>query len=179
LGPYTLSYPFTDYSDAVDPDEFALVAFDGRKGNAGISYVGANFKTVFLGFPLEAVPDAGRVAILDTLIEFFGGCVEVCYPVTISSLTSNSPVLLGETMSFTAAVMGSAPVVYTWDFGGTGLAGGGDANVTFLYDLAGTYTVTLDVENACPSSDTATLEVEVLAPPVYQITFLPTVLRLH
>ena len=177
LGSYTLSYPFTDYSDAVDPDEFALVAFEGRKGNAGISYVGANFKTVFLGFPLEAVPDAGRVAILNTLIEFFGGCVEVCYPVTISNLTSNSPVLLGETMSFTAAVMGSAPVTYTWDFGGTGTAGGGDANVTFLYDLAGTYTVTLDVENACPSSDTATLEVEVIAPPTYQVVFIPTVLK--
>ena len=178
LGPYTLSYPFTDYADGVDPDASALVAFEGRRANAGISYAGETFKTAFLGFPLEAVPEAGRVDVIGTLVEFFGGCEEVCYPVTISSLTSDSPVLLGEPLSFTATVLGSEPIISTWDFGGSGTAGGMGSSVTFLYDAAGNYTVTLDVENACPSSDTATLEVEVLTPPTYQIIFLPSVLKI-
>ena len=176
LGPYTLTYPFTDYADKVIPDAQALEAFVGPKDNTGISYAGATFKTVFLGFPLEAVPLEGRTAILSTLVEYFGGC-EVCYPVSITSLGSDSPVLLGETMNFTATVSGTEPITYTWDFGGAGTAGGTGANVTFLYDAAGSYTVTLDVENACPSTNSATLQVEVLAPPVYQITLLPTVLK--
>ncbi len=173
LGPYTLSYPFTDFSDLVRPDREALDAFEGPGGVTGISYDGASFNTVFLGFPLEAVPEAGRAAILDRLVEFFGGCEVVCTPVSITNLTSDSPVLLGETMSFSATASGTEPIAYTWDFGGTGTAGGTGASVTFLYAAVGLYTVTLDVENACPSSDTATLDVEVLAPPVYQIVFLP------
>ena len=176
LGPYTLTYPFTDYADKVIPDAEALEAFVGPKDNTGISYAGATFKTVFLGFPLEAVPLEGRTAILSTLVEYFGGC-EVCYPVSITSLGSDSPVLLGETMNFTATVSGTEPITYTWDFGGAGTAGGTGASVTFLYAAAGSYTVTLDVENDCPSTDSATLQVEVLAPPVYQITLLPTVLK--
>jgi hypothetical protein len=177
LGPYTLLYPFTDYADKVTPDSQALEAFDGPKDNAGISYAGTNFKTIFLGFPLEAVPEAGRTATLERLVDFFGGCEAICNPVSITSMVSNSPVLLGETMSFTATVWGAEPITYIWDFGGTGTPGGADGSVTFLYDAAGPYTVTLDVENACPSSDTATLEVEVIVPPSYQIIFLPAVLK--
>ena len=77
LGPYTLVYPFTDYSDEVRPDRDAADAFEGPGGVTGISYAGASFKTVFLGFPLEAVPETGRSAILETLVDFFGGCQEV------------------------------------------------------------------------------------------------------
>ena len=178
LGPYTLLYPFTDYADQVRPDRDAEDAFEGPGGVTGVSYAGASFKTVFLGFPLEAVPEAGRRATLGMLIEFFGGCQAVCYPVSITNLNSDSPVLLGETMSFSATVTGTEPVAYTWDFGGTGTAGGTGANVSFLYDAAGLYTVTLDVENACPSADSATLPVEVLAPPVYQVVYLPVLWKM-
>jgi len=174
LGPYTLIYPFMDYADKVTPDSQALESFDGPKGTAGISYDGASFNTVFLGFPLEAVPEAGRTAIMETLFDFFGGCTVICNPVSIASLVSDSQVLLGETMSFTATVFGDEPILYIWDFDGSGTPGGGAANMTFLYDAVGTYTVTLTVENSCPSSDTATLDVDVLAP---QIIFLPAVLK--
>ena len=178
LGPYTLVYPFTDYADLVRADRDALDAFEGPNGVTGISYTGASFKTVFLGFPLEAVPEAGLSAILETLIDFFGGCQVVCYPVAITNLTSNSPVLLGETIFFSATTTGTEPITYTWDFGGTGTPGGTGANVTFIYDTAGPYTVTLDVENACPSADSATLPVEVLAPPVYQVVYLPVLWKM-
>ncbi len=75
LGPYALSYPFTNYSDIVNPDAQAQVAFVGNQGNAGVSYDGGTFRTVFLGFPLEAVPGlADRSAVLDTVVDWFGGC---------------------------------------------------------------------------------------------------------
>jgi hypothetical protein len=140
-----------------------------------VSYSGATFKTVFLGYPLEAVPLAGREAIVSALVDFFGGCV-ICDPVMISDLVSNSPVMLGETMNFTATVWGIGPITYTWDFGGTGTPGGSGANVTFQYDAIGQYIVTLDVANACPSSDTATLDVEVLG---NRFIFLPIVSKVY
>jgi hypothetical protein len=74
LGPYTLAYPFTNYSDVVNPDMQAVLAFSGNHGNAAISYAGAAFNTVFLGYPLEAVSLSGRQAILTRALEFFGGC---------------------------------------------------------------------------------------------------------
>jgi hypothetical protein len=75
LGPYTLSYPFTNYSDIVNPDGQAQLAFSGNVGNAAVSYDGANFNSVFLGYPFEAIPQlADRVAVMERTVGFFGGC---------------------------------------------------------------------------------------------------------
>jgi PKD repeat protein len=61
-------------------------------------------------------------------------------------------------------VSGSEPITYDWDFGGAGtLVGGGEETGEFVYDAAGTYTVTLSVENDC-GTDEATLVVEVCEP---------------
>jgi hypothetical protein len=171
LGPYTLSYPFTNYSDTVNPDAQSTVAFTGNVGNAAVSYSGATFKTVFLGYPLEAVPPSGREAIMSVLVDFFGGCI-TCDPVVITDLESNSPVQIGETMTFTATVWGAEPITYTWDFGGAGTPGGSDGNVWFVYDAVGQYSVNLNVSNACPSNDTQTLDVNVFET---RYIFLPVV----
>ncbi len=56
LGPYTLSYPFTDFSDRISPAAGAELAFSGNNGDAAISRIGPNHRTIFLGFPLEALP---------------------------------------------------------------------------------------------------------------------------
>jgi hypothetical protein len=75
LGPYSLSYPFTNYSDVVNPDAQAAVAFSGNQGNAAISFENATFKTAFLGYPLEAIPGlADRAAVLSAAVDWFGGC---------------------------------------------------------------------------------------------------------
>jgi len=58
LGPYTLSYPFTDFSDRISPAVGAELAFSGNNGDAAISRIGPNHRTIFLGFPLEALPTA-------------------------------------------------------------------------------------------------------------------------
>ncbi len=75
LGPYNLSYPFYNYSDIVNPDAHALVAFSGNQGNAAISYDGDNFNTAFFGYPFEAISQlADREAVMNRLLDFFGEC---------------------------------------------------------------------------------------------------------
>lgn len=72
LGPYNLSYPFTNYSDIVNPDGTAELAFSGDAGNAAVDKIGGNYLTTFLGFPLEAIPSANdRLAVLTS---FLGQC---------------------------------------------------------------------------------------------------------
>jgi List-Bact-rpt repeat protein/S-layer family protein len=56
LGPYALSYPFTNFSDLISPAAGAESAFSGDQGNAAISRIGPNHRTIFLGFPFEALP---------------------------------------------------------------------------------------------------------------------------
>jgi len=74
MGPYSLSYPFTNWSDVVSHDGQGMVAFVGDQGNAGIAYEG-DFHTVFLGLPLEAIPTVdGRADIISATLAFFGGC---------------------------------------------------------------------------------------------------------
>jgi PKD repeat protein len=87
---------------------------------------------------------------------------EPCDPVTITSLTSDSPVGLGETMSFTVTVTGTGPFTYEWDFGGDGTASDEEtANPTYVYDEEGTYTVVVTATNPCGEA-TDDLEVEVV-----------------
>jgi PKD repeat protein len=75
LGPYSLSYPFTNYSDTVNPDVQAQVSFFGNHGNAALSFDGENFNTVFFGYPYEAISQlTDREAVMGHLLDFFGAC---------------------------------------------------------------------------------------------------------
>jgi len=76
---------------------------------------------------------------------------------------SNSPLRVGDALSFTATVTGQTPVTYTWDFGdNTAPRTGVDLSaVSHAYDAAGTYSVTLEVANACPSTDDRSITVSV------------------
>ena len=70
LGPYTLDYPFINYSDTVTPADIAEAAFVGDQGVAAAAVQGEGFRTAFLAFPLEAVPDvADRRALLATFLD--------------------------------------------------------------------------------------------------------------
>jgi len=102
-----------------------------------------------------------------------------CEPVQITVLASDEPVELGQAMHFTATAAGEEPITYTWDFGGDGNGIGlSTATPVFTYTAAGTYTVRLTVENACPTTDTYTIIVHVnLAVPMEQYTYLPLVVR--
>ena len=100
-----------------------------------------------------------------------------CEEATITDLISDSPVTIGEAMHFTATVKGTQPYTYTWVFGdddaGEG-TGRDTATPTWIYAVAGPYTVTLQVDNPCDGpGDQATEPVQVEP---YRI-FLPLILR--
>lgn len=58
FGPYTLTYPFTNYSDQVPAGPNALQAFVGNQGGSVVTRDGGTYRTSFWGFPLESIPSA-------------------------------------------------------------------------------------------------------------------------
>ena len=68
LGPYTLAYPFTNYSDILNPAGGAATGFNGNQGSAAV--VSGTHKAVFMGFPYEAIPAAGRGPVLSTTLNW-------------------------------------------------------------------------------------------------------------
>ncbi len=95
--------------------------------------------------------------------------IDICYPVSITHLTSDGPVLLGEVMHFSAAAAGDPhrPTTYTWQWGdGASPRSGVDLDVvTHTYATVGDYVVTLHVTNDCPSSDSGVITVTVAPQP--------------
>ena len=91
-----------------------------------------------------------------------------CIPVRIADLV-HTPVTptAGDGVAFIALIaQGDGPVTFTWDLGdGSPPQSGAWLDVvTHVYD-AGEYTVTLLVENGCPSSDTVAVHLTVNPPP--------------
>ncbi len=73
LGPYALSYPFTNYSDLLTPRGVAEAAFDGDQGVAAIDYISEVFQTTFWGFPFEAVPTLNdRIDAMNVVLTWCG-----------------------------------------------------------------------------------------------------------
>ena len=71
LGPYTLNYPFYNFSDLISPDVTAESAFSGDKGNAAIDKNGGIYRTAYFGFPLEAIASlANRQQVLGAFLNW-------------------------------------------------------------------------------------------------------------
>jgi hypothetical protein len=71
LGPYTLSYPFANFSDQMSPVAGADLAFIGDQGGAAVSRIGANHRTIYLGFPFEALPTPqARQEVMAAALDF-------------------------------------------------------------------------------------------------------------
>ncbi len=79
LGPYSTSYPFTDYSDTLVVAESSELAFIGDVGNAGVSTDGGTYRSTFLVFPLEAISGASnQEQVLGTFIEWCDDMFTTC-----------------------------------------------------------------------------------------------------
>jgi subtilisin family serine protease len=77
LGPYTKT--FSAYDDGLSPAPGAEVAFGWQgtilngSGDAGVSKIGPNYRTIFLGFPFEALPTPeARRDVMDAAVDFLG-----------------------------------------------------------------------------------------------------------
>jgi M6 family metalloprotease-like protein len=74
LGPYSLSYPFgNNSSDFILPNATAENAFSGETANVAVDKNGGAYRTVFLGFPFEAIPTlTGRQQVLGAFMNWCG-----------------------------------------------------------------------------------------------------------
>ncbi len=68
LGPYTLAYPFTNYSDRLTPAAGSATGFTGNQGSAAV--VSGTHKGVFFGYPFEALPAANRGTVMQTTLNW-------------------------------------------------------------------------------------------------------------
>ena len=57
-GPYSLAFPFSNFSDVVSPDGTAELAFLGDQGDAAVDKDSGTYRSTFWGFPFEALPSA-------------------------------------------------------------------------------------------------------------------------
>jgi len=69
LGPYSLVYPFYNGSDAIVPLPGTAVAFrDQERRPIAVARQTADHRTVFLSFPFETLPEAGRVEVMERAV---------------------------------------------------------------------------------------------------------------
>ncbi len=71
LGPYTLSHPFSDYSDTITPSGSGEVAFSGNNGTAAVTNTTGDHKAVYMAYPFESLPASGRLEVMTAI---FGMC---------------------------------------------------------------------------------------------------------
>jgi hypothetical protein len=81
LGPYTLSYPFTNFSDELWATADAELAFRGDVWPAATNKATETYFTTFLGYPLEAIP--GLTDRQEVLTAFFNTCGDELKPIII------------------------------------------------------------------------------------------------
>ena len=78
LGPYTLSYPFSNFSDLIRPDATAETAFNGNIGSAAVYKDSGVYRTAYLGFPIEAIATPSeRAKVIDTFLNWCSSAVAV------------------------------------------------------------------------------------------------------
>jgi len=75
LGPFTLSLPYSNFTDTVLADATAEKAFHGSLGGVGVNKDGGVYRTTYLGFGLEGLPTVAGVE--GTLAAFLGWCDEL------------------------------------------------------------------------------------------------------
>ena len=77
LGPYSLTYPFYNFSDALTPTALASAALNGDQGIAGVLKSNGVFKTTLWAFPFEAISSAlDQQELMSAALTWCGSDVE-------------------------------------------------------------------------------------------------------
>ncbi len=107
MGPFTLTYPFTNFSDRISPTPSALLAFSGNAGNAAVQKDSGIFRTTFWGFPLEAVSNAAdRAALMNVMVNW---CAELYCPTRVGNMAAPVSVDGGDVQGFVNCYTGGTP----------------------------------------------------------------------
>ncbi|GAB4578673.1 MAG: hypothetical protein Fur0022_14090 [Anaerolineales bacterium] len=110
LGPYTLTYPFTDYSDPITPNGTAELAFQGNNGNgAAINKATAAYRTTFWVFPWEAINTAaGRETTMQTFVNWCSASFPTATPTNTPTQTPTATITPTPTSTGTPTATGTA-----------------------------------------------------------------------
>jgi len=101
LGPYTLRYPFADYSDEVTPDEVSSAIFTNDYGNPCALTASGSSKTVFFAFPFEALRSADADVVMNRVMSWlYRGAPAL----SIAKADTPDPVQAGGLLTYTLVV---------------------------------------------------------------------------
>ncbi|MBC7251406.1 MAG: S8 family serine peptidase [Anaerolineae bacterium] len=96
LGPYTLTYPFRNWSDALTPTIASEAAFLGDHGYpVAVAHQGDRFRTVFFSFPFEALDQAAAQLTMERVIGWLS------WLGTSTFSADRTPVASGSTVTYT------------------------------------------------------------------------------
>jgi len=71
VGPYTLTYPFSDYSDIIVPNAIAEVALQGdNSNNAAIDKDIGLYRTTYWAFPFESLSESARQESMGKIVNW-------------------------------------------------------------------------------------------------------------
>ena len=113
LGPYTLVFPVSNYTDIVNPDTSAELAFSGNVGNIAVNKETALYRTTFWGFPWEAIPGSDeRELAMSTFLGWCGTEFEPSIYLTPSSIEETAYQHEAVTNTLTVGNAGAAEL--TW-----------------------------------------------------------------
>src|SRR5690606_18519029 len=149
LGPYSLTYPFDNYSDLLSPDGApAELAFSGNAGNAAVNKDSGTYRTPFWGFPWEAISGApDREAALQTFLDWCGEMPVYGVDTGPNQAAEGQP---GETVDYTVTVTNNGNITDTVDLAVSGetwtttlsassveLAAGASTDITVSVEIPG------------------------------------------
>lgn len=77
LGPYSLAFPYQSQTDTLLNDGVSERAFQGTIGGVGVNKDGGTYRTTYLGFGLEGLPNTSDVA--DTLSAYLTWCDDLFF----------------------------------------------------------------------------------------------------
>ena len=80
LGPFTLDFSSKNHSDILSSATGSELLFTSPQGGAALGFTGANFKTAWMAFPMEALTATDRAETIQALLEWCGmslGCSEL------------------------------------------------------------------------------------------------------
>jgi uncharacterized repeat protein (TIGR01451 family) len=109
LGPYTLTYPFENWSDALTPTVFSEAAFLGDHGYpVGVAHQDDGFRAVFFGFPFETLDEAAAQTTMEKVIGWLSRLG------TSTFHADHTPVASGSAVTYTLVMRNDGPQAIAW-----------------------------------------------------------------
>ena len=132
-----------------DPDGDSLTYLWEQIAGPTVALNNANTANASFTAPLLPATLTFRVTVVDPENRSATDTITVVVgdnSITGLTVNASSPVVLGQTMFFTASIAAGSNTAFAWNFGDGGVASGATAN--HLFAAAGTYTVTVQATNS-------------------------------